>query len=93
MNLLTYNLLGLKPKAFGLEIENCSVKAVYLEKKRNNFRLVSCGKKIMPRGIVQSEQIINSKKLAEEIKFLFKTTGFTFSTDPSTFLIKSTKCG
>lgn len=70
MNLLTYNLLGLKPKAFGLEIENCSVKAVYLEKKRNKFRLVSCGRKIMPRGVVQSEQIINSKKLAEEIKTL-----------------------
>jgi len=70
MNLLTYNLLGLKPKAFGLEIENCSVKAVYLEKKRNKFRMVSCGKKIMPRGIVQAEQIINSKKLAEEIKIL-----------------------
>ena len=70
MNILTYNLLGLKPKAFGLEIENCSVKAVFLEKKRNKFRLVSCGRKIMPRGIVQSEQIVNPKKLAQEIKIL-----------------------
>jgi len=70
MNLLTYNLLGLKPKAFGLEIEDGSVKAVYLEKTRNKFRLASCGRKIMPRGIVQSEQIIDSKKLAEEIRIL-----------------------
>ena len=70
MNLLTYNLLGIRPKAFGLEIEDSSVKAVYLEKTRSKLRLVSCGRKIMPRGIVQSEQIINSKKLAEEIKIL-----------------------
>lgn len=70
MNLLTYNLLGLKPKAFGLEIENCSLKAVWLKKKRDKFRLVSCGKKILPRGIVQAEQIINPEKLAEEIKDL-----------------------
>jgi type IV pilus assembly protein PilM len=70
MNLLTYNLFGLKSKAFGLEIENCSVKVVYLEKKRNKFHLVSCGKKMIPRGIVQAEQIINPKKLAEEIKTL-----------------------
>ncbi|HLM83781.1 MAG TPA: type IV pilus assembly protein PilM [Candidatus Bathyarchaeia archaeon] len=70
MNLFTYNLLGLKPKAFGLEIENCSIKAVWLEKKRRNFRLVSCGKKNIPRGIVQSEQVIDPKKLADEIKNL-----------------------
>ena len=74
MNLLTYNLLGIRPKAFGLEIEDSSVKAVYLEKTRSKLRLVSCGRKIMPRGIVQSEQIINSKKLAEEIKTLLESS-------------------
>jgi type IV pilus assembly protein PilM len=73
MNLLTYNLLGLKPKAFGLEIENSSVKAVFLEKKRKNYRMVSCSRKILPRGVVQSEQITDSKKLAEEIKSLVAT--------------------
>lgn len=74
MNLLAYNLLGLKPKAFGLEIENSSLKAVWIEKKRNNFRLVSCGRKILPRGIVQSEQIVNPQKLAQEIKELLAAT-------------------
>jgi type IV pilus assembly protein PilM len=63
----------MKPRAFGLEIENCSVKAVFFEKKRSKFRLVSCGRKIMPRGIVQSEQIVNPKKLAEEIKILLES--------------------
>lgn len=68
MNLLTYNLLGLKPVAFGLEIENCSLKAVWLEKKRNKFRMLSCGRRVLPRGIVQAEQILNPQKLADEIK-------------------------
>jgi type IV pilus assembly protein PilM len=70
MNLLTHNLFGLKTKAFGLEIENSSLKAVWIEKKRNNFRLISCGRKILPRGIVQSEQIVNPQRLADEIKKL-----------------------
>jgi len=70
MNLFTYNLLGLKPKAFGLEIENCSIKAVWLEKKRRDFKFVSCGKKILPRGIIQEEQILDSRKMANEIKSL-----------------------
>lgn len=74
MNLLTYNLLGLKPKAFGLEIENSSIKAVWLEKKRNKFRLVSCGKRILPRGIVQVEQVVDPQKLADEIKILLAST-------------------
>jgi len=73
MNLLANNFLGIKPKAFGLEIENCSLKAVWLEKKRNNFRMVSCARKTLPRGIVQAEQIIDSKKLAAEIKEFLAT--------------------
>jgi type IV pilus assembly protein PilM len=70
MNLLAYNFLGLKPKAFGLEIEDSSLKAVWIEKKRNKYKLVSCAKKIIPRGIVQSEQILNPQKLAQEITAL-----------------------
>ncbi|OGI26299.1 MAG: hypothetical protein A3J76_04710 [Candidatus Moranbacteria bacterium RBG_13_45_13] len=70
MNLFTYNLLGLKPKAFGLEIENCSLKAAWIEKKGKKFQLSSCGKKILPRGIIQAEQILDSRKMAEEIKNL-----------------------
>jgi type IV pilus assembly protein PilM len=73
MSLLTHNLFGLKTKAFGLEIENSSLKAIWIEKKRNKFQLVSCGRKILPRGIVQSEQIVNPQKLALEIKDLLAT--------------------
>jgi len=73
MSLLTYNLLGFKPKTIGLEIKNCSVKAAWLEKKRNKFRMMSCGRKLLPRGIVQAEQIIDSKKLADKIKELLST--------------------
>jgi len=74
MNLLAYNLLGLKPDAFGLEIENCSIKTVRLEKKRNKFRLVSCAKKMIPRGVVQGEQVVNAQKLADEIKSLLSSS-------------------
>jgi type IV pilus assembly protein PilM len=68
MNLFAYNLLGLKPKAFGLEIENCSLKAAWIEQKRTKFEFISCGKKILPRGIIQAEQILDAQKLAAEIK-------------------------
>jgi type IV pilus assembly protein PilM len=74
MNLLTSNFFGLKTKAFGLEIENSSLKAVWIEKRRNKFRLEACGKKNIPRGIVQSEQIINPKKLGQEIADLLSKT-------------------
>jgi len=70
MNIFTYNLFGLKPRAFGLEIEDCSLKAVWLKKKGNKFEMASCARKIIPRGIVQAGQIINPQKLAESIKEL-----------------------
>jgi len=63
-------LLSAKPRAFGLEIKNNSIKAVWLEKKRDKFRLISCGRKNLPRGVVQAEQVIDSGKLAGEIKSL-----------------------
>ena len=73
MNLLTYNLLGLKPKAFGLEIENSSLKAVWIEKKEKQIRMISCAHKILRRGIVETEQIVNPQELAREIKELLAT--------------------
>lgn len=73
MNLLTYNLFGLKPKAFGLEIENCSLKVFWLEKKRKNFRMVSCAHRIIPHGIVEAEQIVNPQKMADELKEILRT--------------------
>jgi type IV pilus assembly protein PilM len=74
MNLFTYNLLGRKPRAFGLEIEDSSIKAVYLEKRGEKFRMISCGRATLPRGIVQAEQVVDSQKLASEISALLKST-------------------
>ncbi|MFA6193494.1 MAG: type IV pilus assembly protein PilM [Parcubacteria group bacterium] len=92
MSLLTHNLFGLKTKAFGLEIENSSLKAVWIEKKRGIFRLVSCGRKILPRGIVQAEQIINPQKLAQEIKdLLAKAQPISIKTKNVVFSIPETK--
>jgi len=67
------NLFGMKSRVFGLEIENCSLKAFWISKKRNKCRVVSCARKIIPRGIVQSEQIIDPKKLAVEIRDLLSS--------------------
>lgn len=70
MNLLAHNLLGIKPKAFGMEIENCSLKAFWLSKNRDGCRITSCARRTLPRGIVQAEQIIDSKRLVSELKEL-----------------------
>lgn len=70
MNLLINNLFGIKPKAFGMEIENSSLKAFWVKKKRNVFQTVACARKIIPRRIVESEQVIDPQKLAAEIKAL-----------------------
>src|SRR3990172_2593985 len=70
MNIFAYKLLGISPRAFGMEIENCSLKAFFLEKKRTSFRAVACARRILPRGIVQAEQVLDPRKLAAEIKNL-----------------------
>lgn len=74
MSLLFYNLLGMKPKGFGMEIEDESIKVVLLEKNKHGFAVPSCGSRSMKKGIVQDGQVSNAKDLAEEIKELVKTT-------------------
>jgi len=99
MNLFTYNLFGLKPKAFGLEIEDCSLKAVWLKKKRNKFEMASCARKIIPRGIVQAGQIVNPQKLTEGIKELLasaqpgliKTKNVVFSIPEAKAFVRTIK--
>ena len=75
MSLLLYNLLGEKPKGFGLETEDRSLKAVMFEKgRRGKFRVLSCGMKNLKKGIIQDGQVIDVQPLAFEIKELLKST-------------------
>jgi len=99
MNLLMRNLVGLKPRAFGLEIEDCSLKAIWLKKKRDRFSIAACSRKIIPRGIVQSGQIVNPQKLSEAIKALLasaqprtiKTKNVIFSIPEAKAFIRTIK--
>ena len=75
MSLLLYNLLGMKPRGFGLEVEDRSLKVFQIEKKgKNGFRFVTCGLRNMRRGIVQHAEVLDSEALAGEIKELLKAT-------------------
>jgi len=75
MSLLLYNLLGKKPKGFGLEIEDRSLKAFMIEKKRKGkCRVLSCGMKNLKKGIMQDGQVFDTEALASEIKELLKST-------------------
>lgn len=73
MSLLLYNLLGKKPKGFGLEIEDRSLKVFMFEKKRRGkYQILSCGMRNLKKGIIQDGQVINVQFLASEIKELLK---------------------
>lgn len=75
MSLLLYNLLGKKPKGFGLETEDRSIKAFMIEKKqKGKCRVLSCGMKVLKRGIIQDGQVVDAESLASEIKELLKST-------------------
>jgi type IV pilus assembly protein PilM len=73
-NILLYNLLGKKPKGFGLEIEDDSIKAVLLKKNKKGFIVPSCGVKNLKKGLVQDGQVIDPQGLAGEIKELLRIT-------------------
>ncbi len=74
MGLLLYNLLGVKPNGFGLEIENRSIKALMIRKGRKGKQyILSCGMRPLRKGIVQDGQILDSASLALEIKELIRT--------------------
>ncbi len=70
MSLLLYNLLGLKPHGFGLEIEDRSLKAVMIEKRRKGLQVTSCAARRMKKDIIREGQILDKKGLANEIRLL-----------------------
>ncbi|MDI6778077.1 MAG: type IV pilus assembly protein PilM [Patescibacteria group bacterium] len=74
MSLLFYNLLGMKPKGFGLEIEDSSLKAIALKKGRRCKEVVSCGIRPLKKGIVTEGQIVDQQAMANEIKILLAST-------------------
>ncbi|MDD5489897.1 MAG: type IV pilus assembly protein PilM [Candidatus Moranbacteria bacterium] len=74
MSLLLHNLLGMKPKGFGLETEDRSLKAFMFDEAGRKCRILSCGMKNLKRGIIQDGQVIDVEALAAEIKELLKST-------------------
>jgi type IV pilus assembly protein PilM len=71
-NILLYNLLGKKPKGFGLEIEDGSIKAFQLRGNKGGFPMVSGNLRLLKKGIVQDGEVIQTDELAKEIKELMK---------------------
>lgn len=75
MSLLLYNLLGKKPKGFGLEIEDRSLKAFMIERRgKNKCRVRSCGLRDIKKGIIEDGQVASPEALAQEIKTLLAST-------------------
>lgn len=74
MSLLLHNLLGTRPNGFGLEIEDSSIKAIMLKKRRGGLKVVSCGLRPLKKGIVVEGQITDRKALADEIRILMAST-------------------
>jgi len=64
-----FDYSSLKPKAFGLDISDLSLKIVNLERKRGGFKLCSFGETKIPPGIIKKGEI---KKEEDLIKILKK---------------------
>jgi len=75
MSFFLHNLLGMKPEGFGLEIEDRSLKAFMFRRgSKNRCRILSCGMRVMKKGLIQEGQILNPQAVAADIKELLKTT-------------------
>ncbi len=61
------NFLTLKPKAFGLDISDLSLKIVSFEKKRDKLKLSSFGEKEIEPGIIIGGLVVKESELAENI--------------------------
>ncbi len=61
------NFLTLKPKAFGLDISDLSLKIVSFEKKRGKLKLSSFGEKEVKPGIIIGGLVTKESELAENI--------------------------
>jgi type IV pilus assembly protein PilM len=64
--------LSLKPKAFGLDISDLSLKFLMLKKKGKKFSVVSFGESKIEPGIIESGEVKNEEKLAGIIKEITK---------------------
>ncbi|MFH1423361.1 MAG: type IV pilus assembly protein PilM [Candidatus Nealsonbacteria bacterium] len=62
------DFLTLRPKAFGLDISDSSLKIVQLKKNGQFFRLASFGETKINPGIVEQGDIKNEKALSENIR-------------------------
>jgi len=60
--------LTLKPKAFGLDISDLSLKIIKLKKRKTFFDLASFGEEKIKPGIIKGGEIKDEKALAEIIK-------------------------
>lgn len=65
-------LLNLKPKSFGLDISDLSLKIVKLKKRGRFLDLASLGQEKIKPGIIKEGEIKDEKKLAEIIKGAIK---------------------
>ena len=62
------NFLDLKPKAFGLDISDLSLKIIKLEKKGKKFTLASFGEEKINPGIIKGGEIRDEEQLSKIIK-------------------------
>jgi len=61
-------ILNLKPKTFGLDISDSSLKIIKLKKKRKGFGLASLGEQRIKDGIIKDGEIKNQEELIRIIK-------------------------
>jgi type IV pilus assembly protein PilM len=63
-----------KSNAFGLEIEDGSLKAFLLDKKGDEYKVLAFGKKEIRKGLVEGGAVINAKELAIEVRNLMNSS-------------------
>ena len=74
MNLFNFNLFSGRPKAFGLDIEDDSLKAFRLEKSGRGFEVAAFGRRNIKKGILNFGRVADAEELAREIKGLLIST-------------------
>lgn len=71
-----FELLTLKPEAFGLDISDSSLKIAKLEKNGKSLSLASFGKTVIEPGVIEKGEVKDEKALIEIIKeSLHKVSG------------------
>jgi len=76
--------LSLKPKAFGLDISDLSLKFLMLKKERQKYSVISFGECEIEPGIIENCEVKDEEKLAKKIKELTKkiTTKYVIASLP-----------